>query len=136
MRRGIWFFTRPETSGVHALPFTPSGKIVLVTLSYAKGWRLPGGGRKASENPEQAILRELREEIGMTGFGSIEEVGQIRHRPDYRRSRSHLFVIRAVEYRPRWSLEIKKVGEFDPDELPVDTAPITLRMIAQATCEV
>jgi hypothetical protein len=41
-RRTVWFFTRPTTYGVHAIPVTPAGKLVLVTLSYARGWRLPG----------------------------------------------------------------------------------------------
>jgi 8-oxo-dGTP pyrophosphatase MutT (NUDIX family) len=132
LRRSIWFFSRPVTHGVHALPLTPEGRIVLVTLSYAHGWRLPGGGRKAGEDPEEAMLRELREEIGMSAHGSIREVGRIRHRPDFRDSRSCLFIVEGVRYRPRWSLEVKKVSEFYLDNLPDDTARITRRMIAAA----
>lgn len=134
LRRTAWFFTRPATSGVHAVPITPTGKIVLVTLSYARGWRLPGGGRKPREDPEAAILRELREEIGMVSWGQVERVTDFEHRPDFRRDRSSLFVVRAVVYRPKWSLEIKKVGEFEPGKLPLSTAPVTLRLLAAAGC--
>jgi 8-oxo-dGTP pyrophosphatase MutT (NUDIX family) len=131
-RTGMWFFTRPKTYGVHAIPVTPAGRLVLVTLSYARGWRLPGGGRKPDEDPQAAILRELREEIGMTAHASVEKVTDFEHRPDFRRSESSLFVVRGVVYRPRWSLEIKAVREFASGELPSDTAPITRRLLAAA----
>jgi len=130
VRRVLWFFSRPVTYGVHGVALTSEGRIVLVTLSYADGWRLPGGGRKSQEDPEQAMLRELREEIGMTGHGIVREVARVRHRPDFRDSRSSLFIVEDVRYRPRWSLEIAKVGEFELDNLPHDTARITRRMIA------
>ena len=43
--------------------------MILVKLRYAPGWRLPGGGRADDEDPCEAALRELREEIGMTAHG-------------------------------------------------------------------
>jgi 8-oxo-dGTP pyrophosphatase MutT (NUDIX family) len=132
VRGAVWFVTRPTTCGVHAVPVTPAGRLVLVTLSYARGWRLPGGGRKSDEDAEAAILRELREEIGMIDCAAVEKVTDFEHRPDFRRSRSSLFVVRGVAYRPRWSLEIKKVAEFAMDELPADMAPITRRLLAAA----
>jgi 8-oxo-dGTP pyrophosphatase MutT (NUDIX family) len=132
IRKAIWFVTRPTTFGVHAVPITPSGNIVLVKLSYARGWRLPGGGRKPKEDPERAIIRELQEEIGLEHYGSIRKVADVEHRPDYRKSQSSLFVIRNVVYRPRWSLEIQAVAEYHPGKLPADIAPITRRLLAEA----
>lgn len=105
---------------------------MLVTLSYAKGWRLPGGGQKATENSRDAMLRELREEIGVSGYSEIELVGGFTHRPDCRRGEASLFVVRGVQYRPRWSLEVRKVGEFDLHALPLDTARITRDLLALA----
>ena len=64
-----WFVRRPRTFGAHALAFTPEGRIILVKLRYAPGWRLPGGGRGEHEDPRDAVLRELREEIGMMSHG-------------------------------------------------------------------
>jgi 8-oxo-dGTP pyrophosphatase MutT (NUDIX family) len=133
LRRSLWFFTKPRTSGVHAVAFTPDGKLILVTLSYARGWRLPGGGRKRGESAEEAIRRELREEIGMTSCGALRPVARFSHRPDYRNDRSSLFVVEDVVFRPRWSLEIKAVQTFDREALPADMAPITKRLIAAAS---
>jgi 8-oxo-dGTP pyrophosphatase MutT (NUDIX family) len=105
---------------------------VLVTLSYARGWRLPGGGLKKREAPEQAILRELREEIGMTSYSAVVKVTDFSHRPDFRDDQSYLYVVRDVIYRARWSLEIRDVREFKPDQLPADLPQITCRLLAAA----
>ena len=131
-RRLLWFFTNPGTEGAHAIPLTPDGKVVLVTLSYARGWRLPGGGVKAGEDPEAAVLRELREEIGMTGHGPVRDVTTFTHRPDFREATGTLFVVRDVIYRPRWSLEIKAVRAFGLDSLPPDLPHITRNLLAAA----
>ena len=131
-RRGAWFFSRPQTQGVHGVPLTPEGKVVLVTLSYAKGWRLPGGGRKADEDPFEAILRELREEVGLIAYTDIEPVCDFEHRPDFRHGQATLFVVRGVQYQPRWSLEVKAVEAFDLSSLPTSTAAITHRLLGLA----
>src|ERR1700759_5383523 len=41
------------------------GKILLARHSYVSGWLLPGGGVERGEPPELAIMRELKEEIGL-----------------------------------------------------------------------
>jgi 8-oxo-dGTP pyrophosphatase MutT (NUDIX family) len=132
VRRSIWFVSRPRTKGVHGIPLTPDGKVVLVTLSYAKGWRLPGGGLKRSEDTHQAMLRELREEIGLHAHAAVQPVCEFEHRPDFRRGEATLFIVRGVHYRPRWSLEIRAVGEFQLSDLPPDTAPITHHLLTLA----
>ena len=132
-RRLLWFFTNPETAGVHAIALTPAGSVVLVTLSYAEGWRLPGGGRGREEEAKVAVLRELREEIGMTSHGGVQEIARFSHCPDFRNDRSNLFIVRDVIYAPRWSLEIKAVQEFELKHLPAETAHITRQLIATAS---
>jgi 8-oxo-dGTP pyrophosphatase MutT (NUDIX family) len=103
-----------------------------VKLSYAHGWRIPGGGLSKLEDAEAGVVRELREEIGLSAYDSVELVTRFHHRPDYRRGRSTLFVIKGVRYQPRWSLEVREVAEFHPDALPTDTAGITLRLLSVA----
>ena len=118
-----WFVRRPRTLGVHALAFTPHGRVVLVKLRYAPGWRLPGGGRAADEEPRDAVLRELREEIGLTSHGAVDAACQLEEEVDYKRDLVSLFIVRDVEYRPRWSWEVEDVMEATLDSLPSDLSP-------------
>ena len=108
-----------DGAGAHAVALTPGGTIILVKLRYAPGWRLPGGGRDTGEDLEQAALRELREEIGMTAHGHVGiERG--------------LLIVEDVAYAPkRWSWEVEAVGEFALDRLPPDLSPRARRWLAQ-----
>ena len=132
-RRALWFVWRPNVRGVLAVPITPEGKIVLVRLTYDRGWHLPGGGLKRGERPRDGALRELTEEIGLTGHGEVECVQSFEHRPDFRRGTSTLFIVRDVRYAFRRSIEIEDAAEYDLDSLPAATTPLTRRKIAEAT---
>ena len=118
--------------GVHGIALTPNGKIVLVILSYAPGWRLPGGGKKEAEDDRTAMLRELREEIGLSDYDTIHRVTAFDHRPDHRQGKGILFIVRGVVYLPKWSLEVKQVGEFRLDDLPESTAKTMRQLITLA----
>jgi 8-oxo-dGTP pyrophosphatase MutT (NUDIX family) len=129
--RATWFVRRPRTFGAHAIALTPKRKLILVKLRYAPGWRVPGGGRKRGEYAQAAVIRELREEIGMTGYGRVRLACELEESVDFKRDLSALLVVEDVRYAPpRWSWEIEEVGEFDRDDLPDDTSPATLRWIA------
>lgn len=130
-RVALWKVTGPGRAGVHAVPLTPAGKLVLVRLTYAPGWRVPGGGRKRSETPEQAMLRELREEIGLLSYGAIEPLDDGRPASANPADSSAFFVVRDVVYRPRRSLEVEEVREFDPSRLPDDTTRWTAHLVGR-----
>ncbi len=125
LRKLVWSFTgRP--AGAHAIALTSTGKLVLVKLRYASGWRPPGGGIKKGETIEQAVLRELTEEVGMTKHGAVETDLVIRDPAGDR-----VCIVRDVECSPRWSLEIEAVAEFDASRLPLDIPPRARRWIDQ-----
>ena len=124
VRRFVWRFTgRP--AGVHAIAMTAEGKVILVKLNYARGWRAPGGGMKDGEAPEVAILRELEEEIGMTSHGKLEELGPTTAAGE----NQNVFLVRDVAYRAKSSLEIRSVREFAFEDLPGDLAPSCRRFL-------
>ena len=59
-----WKIFRPQTFGVKLLLIN-DGKVLLVEQSYTKGYHLPGGGVKSGEMFEQALKREILEELGL-----------------------------------------------------------------------
>ncbi len=118
-----WSVRRPRTFGAHALALTPEGKVILVKLRYAPGWRLPGGGRGEHEDPRDAVLRELREEIGLISHGDVQLTAELEEAPDFKRDLAALLVVRDVRYRPRWSWEVEQVIEAPIDALPADLSP-------------
>ena len=129
--KAAWFVRRPKTYGAHAIALTGSRKIVLVRLRYARGWRLPGGGRSVSEPPIEAALRELREEIGLLSHGKAKLAADLQESRDFKRDTASLVIVRDVTYAPRrWSWEIERVEAFALDGLPADLSPVTERWIA------
>jgi 8-oxo-dGTP pyrophosphatase MutT (NUDIX family) len=50
-----------------AIVIDPQHRVLLVRFEFPSGtrWALPGGGIEADETPEQAVQRELIEEVGL-----------------------------------------------------------------------
>jgi 8-oxo-dGTP pyrophosphatase MutT (NUDIX family) len=109
VRVAFWRVTGRRGRGVLSVPLTPDGRVVLVRLTYARGWHLPGGGVARGEDPQAAALRELREEIGMTGHGTVSCIDA---------TGATLFLVRDVVHTPRRTFEIEQVETFAPDALP------------------
>jgi 8-oxo-dGTP pyrophosphatase MutT (NUDIX family) len=109
---------RPARAGAHAIALTPERELILVKLRYAPGWRVPGGGRREGEELRDAVLRELREEIGMTAHGAVRPAG------------AGLLIVEDVRYRPpRWSWEVETIREAAFDDLPADLSPRSIAWI-------
>lgn len=123
LRRRLARMTRHRSPGVRIVALTPDARVVLVRHSYAPGWYCPGGGIRKGETARSAALRELREEIGLTGHGDVTCLDA----PE-----ESVFVARGVQYRPRLSLEIEAIEAFDPQALPEETTLRTRGIIARA----
>lgn len=66
----------------------------------------------------------------MTAYGRIRFACELEESIDFKRDLAALLIVEDVRYQPRrWSWEVEKVGEFAIEQLPPDTAGLTLRWI-------
>lgn len=121
----------PVAFGVSAIVETGTGGIVLVRHTYQPGWHLPGGGVGRGEPPAEAILRELREEIGLIDSEPPELAGLFTRRLGVTTNAIALYRVRRARYDFRPNFEISEIVVADAASLPVGTAAGTRRRLAE-----
>ena len=87
-----WFVRRPYTYGVKCIVRDDRGRVLFVRHTYADRtlWEVPGGGRRRSEEPEVAVRREMREELGIE-LVDLRAVGELEIGSGYKRTLLHCF---------------------------------------------
>ncbi|MGB8602683.1 MAG: NUDIX domain-containing protein [Rhizomicrobium sp.] len=120
----------PTTVGVTAL-VECEGKIVLVRHSYLPGWHLPGGGVDRGEPPATAVLREMREEIGLTKSAPPQLVGVLTRRYGLTTNHVLLYRLAGAEFTFKPNLEIRGCQLADPAAPPDGTSAATRRRLAE-----
>ena len=126
--RAIW---APTALGVAALVLDADGRVLMVRHSYNPGWRLPGGDVDRGEPPAVAVLRELREEVGLTG-GAATFVSLHSRKAGWATMVVALYRVAGgggVDFRP--NLEIREICFADPRRPPEGCTPATLRRLAE-----
>lgn len=118
--------------GVMVLPYAPDGTLILIRQTYTSGWCLPGGGRRRTEVPVTAALRELREEIGLTRFTGAAWLRSFDHRIAGVPASIDLIQVDGVECIFTPNFEVEAIEAFDPDGLPDDLNRWSARFIAAA----
>jgi 8-oxo-dGTP pyrophosphatase MutT (NUDIX family) len=120
----------PVAFGAAGAVFDARGRVLLVRHRYMRGWQLPGGGVERGEAPDKAVLRELAEEVGLTG-GKADFFGLYTARAGYASNLVALYCVRGgtVAFKP--SLEISAVLFADPLDPPPGCTPATLRRLAE-----
>ena len=131
IRRWYWYIIRPITEGVRAVIVNNNGEVLLVQHTYAKGWFLPGGGVKNSETLEEAIKRELREEVGITVNSSIEVLGEYENNYEYKQDTITVFTVNEYELNQKSHFEIDMAEFFHLNVLPEGIAPGTRKRIEE-----
>jgi len=109
------------------------GKVVLVRTTYQRGWTFPGGGVKRGEPPVEAVLRELREEIGLTRSAPPELVGIYVRRVWPSTNVNVLYRVREAEFDFKPNFEIREICLVDIAAPPPGTPYGVRRRLAELT---
>jgi 8-oxo-dGTP pyrophosphatase MutT (NUDIX family) len=122
-----WFIFRPKTKGVICLILS-GDELLLIRHTYGhSAWTLSGGGLKKNESKEEAVKREVKEELGLDI--TPEYIGEFTHHPDYKIDTVSCFVARIEKIEPKIDhLEIKDAKWWHIDNLPEDHS-LSLRRV-------
>jgi TDG/mug DNA glycosylase family protein len=106
----------PWRLGVRALVVDPYGRTILLRYGdeYSTWWVPPGGGKLEGESDEDALRRELREELGLEWF----EAGPLlwtreswfRDEPGYCGQRENVYLVRVNAFEPVPQLDLEAEG--------------------------
>ena len=90
--RLYWFLFRPQTRGAKCL-ILAEGKVLLIQNTYHRYgfWNLPGGRVGRQETPEGAVVREVREEVGLS-LSSVMKLGEWKSTLEYKQDTVHIFL--------------------------------------------
>jgi len=108
-------------AAVRALVIDDDDRILLVQYRRPVGdetwWGTPGGGVDPGESDEQALARELREEIGLHEFelGPVlyEHVGEFPWARELFRQVNTTYLVRVREHEPRATIDLAAEGVVD-----------------------
>jgi 8-oxo-dGTP pyrophosphatase MutT (NUDIX family) len=117
--RLYWFLARTQISGVQCV-IARGDEVLLVRHSYGdrRRWELPGGAIKRGEQPHDAAVREVREELGIDVL-EWRALGEMSIRVDGRHGTLYCFGARVDGLDPRIDeVEIEQLRWFRHDALP------------------
>ena len=118
LRRGLVRFVHPRfTVTAGAIVTDNSGRVLLLKHRFrpGAGWGMPGGFLERGEQPDAALRRELREEIGL----EVEQLKLFTVRSFKKLKQVEIiFLAKAVGETAQLNYEIQKATWFLPEEFP------------------
>jgi 8-oxo-dGTP pyrophosphatase MutT (NUDIX family) len=113
-KKGLW------TRGVHIILYTPTKRVVMQKRSDKLDYHPSevevsvGGGVKAGESTEEAIIREVREETGISlSANDIKFIGKMKFSRKYKKD-GHKYYMKDFIYS--YSAQIPENIEFNPKD--------------------
>jgi 8-oxo-dGTP pyrophosphatase MutT (NUDIX family) len=96
--------TEPKAYAYVTRPGPEPRLLVFRQRPVSAGTEIPKGGIEPGETPREAVLRETREETGLSELAVVEKLSSDywRHRTKPKRYHRHFFHLRADPDRERW----------------------------------
>ena len=123
--------TTPVALGAHAIVDDEGGRVLLVRHSYRSGWHLPGGGVGAGEPPVMAVIRELKEEIGLVSSAEPRFLALYTRKVGWASNVIALYRVSRAELAFKPNFEIREILWADPASPPAGTAAGTRRRLLE-----
>ena len=124
-------FASPVAFGVSAIVDNAQGRVLLVRQRYSPGWHFPGGGVARGEPPAEAIVRELREEVGLLSSAVPVLHGLYTRTVGIATNLVALYRVAEAKIAFAPNVEIAEIQWTDPSAPPDDASPGTLRRLAE-----
>jgi ADP-ribose pyrophosphatase YjhB (NUDIX family) len=118
-----WLIFRPKTSGVKCV-VENNGKILWIRNVYGKRrWTFPGGTMNKNKAPENAVRREVKEEVGLDVI-DLRFLRDFISEVEYKKDRIYVFLAKSsqIELKIRKS-EILEADWFYPANSLSRSAP-------------
>jgi len=132
VRRWTVRFSHPRFAVTAGAVITDGrGRVLLLKHRFrpGSGWGLPGGFLNRGEQPEDALRRELREEIGL----EVEELRLFTTRTFKKPKQVEIvFMAQAIGDPDELNFEIQEAGWFLPGEFPAELPADQSKLIKRA----
>ena len=133
MLRPFWRLRRGMTLGAQGVVIDDTDRVLLVRHSYRPGWFFPGGGVEWGETLEEALARELEEEVGVTLNAAPALHGVFSNNSNFPGDHIAVYLVRGWTrrggYRRRG--EIAEAEMFAVHDVPATTDPGTRKRLAE-----
>lgn len=128
-RRLMWKIVKPVSKGSRAL-LIKENRILLVKHTYETQWYIPGGKVNKYECFDEAIVRELKEELGVT-LEDLNHFGTYNNFYENKDDTVVIFISKQFSVKGNKNMEIEAYQFFDLDDLPKDVSPGSRRRIEE-----
>ncbi len=124
----LWKIVKPKSFGARAM-LIKGDEVLLVKHTYQTSWYFPGGGLKTGETYEEAIRRELKEELNAEVY-KLELFGVFNSTYEGKNDSITIFLCKAFELsHKKPNSEISEFKYFKLNDLPHDISPGTIKRI-------
>lgn len=119
LRKIYWFLVRPKTIGVKCLIQNQNNEYLLIKTTYSGDyWTIPGGGCHRKESLEDAVIREVKEEVGV-GIIELNQLGKYISEAEYKKDMVYLYTAKTQNTEIiKNSREISEAKWFSKDSIP------------------